>query len=67
MQQCLVNIHQWPAENEFRFSTIKSKAVHFTTLPGLHLNKPTLRLANHIIPYSDSVRFLGMTLNNKLT
>ena len=42
MQKCLVNIRQWTAENGFRFSVIKTKAVHFTTLPGLHLNEPTL-------------------------
>ena len=67
MQQCLLNIQLWTNENGFKFSTAKTKAMHFSTLPGLHLNKPTLRLANNTIPYVDSIRFLGMQFDSKLT
>ena len=67
MQQCLNNIHQWTTEIHFRFSQTKTKIVHFTNLSGIHLNRPSLKLAGNIIPYANSVRFFGMILDSKLT
>ena len=66
MQQCLDKIHQWTTVNGFRFLLTQTKAVHFTTIPGIHI-KPPLQLASNSIPYTDSVRFLGMILDSKLT
>ena len=38
MQLCLSKLNQWTKENGFKFSVTKTKAIHFTTIPGLHQN-----------------------------
>ena len=63
----LNNIHQWTTENECGFLKIKTKIVHFTILPGNHAYRPSLQLADNIIPHANSVRFLGIAVESKLT
>lgn len=67
LQRYLDNIHQWTNRNGFKFSIAKTKIMHFTTLPGLHMNKPVLKLGDSILPYTESMRFLGLIWDPKLT
>ena len=67
MQQCLRRIDEWTRYNGFKFSATKTKAMHFTTLPGLHFNKPQFYIGNQLIPYSESIKFLGLIWDPKLT
>jgi len=66
LQQCLNKLQDWSNTNGFRFSPTKTKAVHFTTIPGLH-NPPELRMTGDILPYVDNIKFLGLTWDTKLT
>ena len=66
MQQCLVNVYQWAQQNGFKFSITKTKAMHFTTVPGLHINRPQFSIGNHNIPYTESIKFLGLIWDTKL-
>ena len=66
MQQCLTKVYKWAQSNGFIFSETKTKMMHFTTLPGLHINKPQLAIENHIIPYTNSIKFLGMIWDTEL-
>jgi len=40
--------------------------MHFTTNPGLH-NRPQLKLGDHVLPYVDSIKYLGLIWDSKLT
>ena len=40
--------------------------MHFTTVPGLHINKPQFLIGNHVIPYTESIKFLGLIWDTKL-
>ena len=53
-------------KNGFIFSLQKTKAMHFTQIPGLHL-KPELHLQNEVIEYKNSFKFLGLIWDDKLT
>ena len=53
MQQCLPRIQQWTELNGFKFSKTKTKVMHFTTVPGLHINKPVLYIDNSVISYTE--------------
>ena len=66
MQHCLTKVYKWAQSNGLIFSETKTKMMHFTTLPGLHINKPQLAVGNYIIPYTNSIKFLGMIWNRKL-
>lgn len=66
LQNCLNIISEWSNKNGFTFSFSKTKAVHFSLIPGLHL-PPDLYLYNQLIEYKPTFKFLGMTWDNKLT
>jgi ribonuclease HI len=66
LQNCLNEIDAWTAENGFKFSIAKTKAMHFSALPGLHMNLPALSLGNNILPYTESMKFLGLIWDRKL-
>ena len=65
-QQCLNNIENWIVKNEFKFLLTKTKVMHFTILTGMH-SSPKLKLGNHILQYTDKIKFLGFTWDPKLT
>ena len=65
LQRCLNRISDWTQRNGFKFSTTKTKAMHFTTLPGTHPH-PDLKLHNLKIPYAETVKFLGLMWDTKL-
>ena len=67
LQSCLHRIYEWTNYNGFKFSVTKSRAVHFTTLPGLHLNKPTLKLGTNVFPYVNQIKNLRLIWDSKLT
>ena len=52
--------------NGFTFSTCKSKAMHFLTLPGLVL-LPQLRMSRDVMEYVDEFKFLGIIWDKKLS
>ena len=54
------------SKNGFKFSPPKCKAMHFHTLPGLHLS-PAIMLNNHSIEHCNEVKFLGLIWDTKLT
>jgi hypothetical protein len=66
LQECLNRVGSWASLNGFRFSPSKTKSMHFTIVPGLHL-KPTLTLHNTPLVYEDSIKFLGLVWDPKLT
>ena len=66
MQKGLTQIDQWTNHNGFRFSVTKTKAMHFTAIQGVHINRPQLYICNNLIPYTESIKFLGLTWNSKL-
>lgn len=66
MQDCLNNISKWSILNGYKFSTIKTNAMHFNTIHGLHLT-PDLFLNNQKLNYMGNIKFLGMIWDPKLT
>ena len=66
LQQCINKISLWAQKNGFKFSPPKCEAMHFHTLPGLHLS-PAIMLNNHSIEYCNEVKFLGLICDTKLT
>jgi len=66
LQSTINNIATWAADNGYSFSTSKTFAIHFKHLAGLHLNPP-LRIDNQLIPYKSEAKFLGLTLDSKMT
>ena len=67
MQQCLNNLNTWSQRNGFKFSPTKTRVVHFADLRGRLFPSPVLRLGNTCLQYADSVRFLGLQWDKKLT
>ena len=66
LQGCIDKIADWADKNGFSFSMHKTKAVLFTQQPGLH-PKPNLNMYSGNIIYENSVKFLGMLFDAKLT
>ena len=66
MQQCINGVMESSQSNGFKFSLLKTKAVHFTDLPGQHVVNP-LYLGAHEIKYENTMKFLGLVWDNKLT
>lgn len=65
LQQTLLKLETWETETGFRFSTEKTKAVHFCNLRKHHDN-PKLKMHNQDINFTDTTKFLGLTLDRKL-
>jgi ribonuclease HI len=66
LQECLDLVSQWTMENGFTFSVQKTKAMHFTTIPGMHLS-PAIKLYEQPVDYEQTFKFLGLTWDPKLT
>ena len=56
----------WAKSRGFKFSTHKTKAIRFTRTRRRE-EIPTLIMEDSILPYEDKVKYLGMTLDKKLT
>ena len=66
MVQLTINkLHKWSKRNGFLFSLEKTKCIHFSRTRGVHVN-PTLHLGGRNLPFVESIRFLGMTLDHRL-
>ena len=66
LQSCLDRVTAWTTYEGFRFSTTKTKMVHFTQHPGAYVS-PTLKLYGEELPYEDNFQFLGMVWDRRLT
>ena len=66
IQKAIDAVSNWALENGFRFSASKTVAIRFTRR-RVKEEVPTLTLNGNILPYENNVKFLGMTLDEKLT
>ena len=66
LQKAINSICEWAKSNGFKFSPSKTVAVRFTRSRRQEV-VPHLKLDGSILPYADSVKFLGMILDSKLT
>jgi len=66
LQQRLNNIHIWANKNGFKFSISKTKVMHFNNNPGICLS-PQLKLNDAVLPYAETMKYLGLTWDTKLT
>ena len=65
VQQFVRQLEDWAKYNDFKFLTTETKALLFTAAQSLHF-KPTMHINNSIIPYADSIKYLGLTLDPRL-
>ena len=65
LQLALNNLGNWSRINGFKFSAEKTKCVHFHRKRG-YFAPPALKLDGRPLPYVESARFLGMTLDHRL-
>ena len=66
LQKSIDAVSKWANNNGFKFSTSKTVAVRFTRSTRQE-TVPVLKLNGEIIPYDNTVKFLGMTFDSKLT
>ena len=66
LQRTLNNLHTWTIKNGFRFSSLKTKVVHFNKRDRT-IALPQLKLNNRTLNYSPSAKFLGLDFDSKLT
>ena len=66
MQQCINKILKWTMKNGFKISSNKTKCMHFCQIHEMH-NQPTLTLNDSEIPITQQYKFLGITLDPKLS
>ena len=66
LQMAVTRLEGWARFNGFRFSTAKTKAMHFCRRRG-HCPGVPLRMYGEVIPLESSVRFLGVQLDRRLT
>lgn len=66
LQNTLNNLQEWTEHTGFRFSPSKTKAVHFCRLRGAHID-PTLKLYGNNLQFTNSIKFLGLIFDKKLT
>ena len=66
LQMAVSRLERWASLNGFRFSTMKTKAMHFCRRRG-NCPRVPLRLYGEVIPVESSVRFLGVLLDKRLT
>ena len=65
MQQCLNRLNEWTKTNGLKFSSSKTKVVHFHRNPA-YQNKPVLQILGNPIPYVEEFKFLGLWWDSKL-
>jgi len=66
LQLTVDRLEMWAAETGFRFSPPKTVSVHFCRKRGLFPD-PAIKLYGEAIPVEPSVRFLGLTLDSRLS
>ena len=66
LQMAVTKLERWATNNGFRFSTAKTRAMHFCRRRGDCHGVP-LRLYGVPIPLDRTVRFLGLTMDSRLT
>ena len=66
MQQCINKILKWTMKNGFKISSNKTKCMYFCQIHKMH-NQPTLTLNGSEIPITHQYKFLGITLDPKLS
>ena len=66
MQQCINKILKWTKKNGFKISSNKTKCMDFCQIHKMH-NQPTLTLNSSEIPITHRYKFLGITLDPKLS
>lgn len=66
LQTTICNLEQWTLSTGFSFSITKTKAIHFCKLRKPH-NNPKLMLNKNEIGFANTVNFLGITFDKKLT
>ena len=66
MQQCINKILKWTMKNGFKIPNNKTKCMHFCQIHKM-LNQPTLTLNGSEIPITQQYKFLGITLDPKLS
>ena len=66
MQQCINKILKWTMKNGFKIYSNKTKCMHFCQIHKMQ-NQPTLTLNGSEISITQQYRFLGITLDPKLS
>lgn len=66
LQLAINKISSWADKNGFRFSALKTAAIHFCRLRGVHPD-PDLYLANRRISCVETTRYLGLVFDSRLT
>lgn len=66
LQIAVNRLHQWTTQRGFKFSPVKSVAMHFTKLRGV-FPKPEINMGDNKLQAVDKVKFIGMTLDPKLS
>ena len=66
MQMAIDGVQRWAALNGFTFGPTKTSAVHFTDKRGL-FNLPTFHLDQVQIKFEESLKFLGLIFDRRLT
>ena len=66
LQKSIKAACKWAEENGFKFSSSKTVAICFDRGRSKEA-PPTLKLNDIVLPYEKEVKFLGMTLDSKLT
>ena len=69
MQSCIGDVKPWATSNMHRLNDNKTEVMHFTSKCTRHLhNLPTsINIGNVQIPFKQSVKNLGLTLDGHLT
>jgi len=66
LQHAIDKIVHWADYSGFRLSVPKTKAIHFSIIPGL-FSSPDLNINNQRLEYSENAKFLGLVWDHKLT
>ena len=67
MQVAINKAQRWGAENGLTFGTAKTVVVVFSHARNPTKFFPKLKINGTILEYSDTVKYLGVTLDTKLT
>ena len=63
LQEVVNHLHSWTSRNGFKFSSSKTKIVHFHRTTEIIPSKPVIKLGNDVLTYSSTVKFLGLLKN----
>lgn len=66
LQQTINNLETWTQETGFCFSTTETKAIHFTKARK-NYQKPKLKINSNDINFVDTIKFLGIHFDRKLS